>query len=53
MRVSRDLQARLPMNKGKTLFAQVMEFLPWISFTRIVQRYHAIILLVQISEAFF
>jgi hypothetical protein len=41
------------MNKGKTLFAQVMEFLPWISFTRIVQRYHAIILLVQISEAFF
>ena len=24
---------------GKTLFAQVMEFVPWTSFTRIVQRY--------------
>lgn len=29
------------MNTGKTLFAQVMEFVPWISFTRIVQRYNA------------
>ncbi len=27
------------MNAGKTLFAQVMEFVPWTSFTRIVQRY--------------
>lgn len=27
------------MNTGKTLFAQVMEFVPWTSFTRIVQRY--------------
>lgn len=27
------------MNVGKTLFAQVMEFVPWTSFTRIVQRY--------------
>jgi len=27
------------MNIGKTLFAQVMEFVPWTSFTRIVQRY--------------
>ena len=24
---------------GKTLFAQVMEFVPWTSFTRLVQRY--------------
>ena len=24
------------MNVGKTLFAQVMEFIPWTSFTRIV-----------------
>ena len=27
------------MNVGKTLFAQVMEFVPWTSFTRIVDRY--------------
>ena len=27
------------MNVGKTLFAQVMEFVPWTSFTRIVERY--------------
>ena len=27
------------MNIGKTLFAQVMEFVPWTSFTRIVNRY--------------
>ena len=29
------------MNTGKTLFAQVMEFIPWTSFTRIVQHYNA------------
>ena len=28
------------MNAGKTLFAQIMEFVPWTSVTRIVQRYH-------------
>jgi len=27
------------MNVGKTLFAQVMEFVPWTSFARIVNRY--------------
>ena len=27
------------MNAGKTLFAQVMEFVPWTSFARIVDRY--------------
>jgi len=27
------------MNVGKTLFAQIMEFVPWTSFHRIVQRY--------------
>ena len=27
------------MNQGKTLFAQVMEFVPWTSFARIVTRY--------------
>jgi Domain of unknown function (DUF4372) len=27
------------MNLGKTLFAQLMEFVPWTSFTRIVARY--------------
>src|SRR5680860_1353662 len=27
------------MNVGKTLFARVMEFVPWTSFARIVERY--------------
>lgn len=27
------------MNAGKTLFAQIMEFVPWTSFVRIVQRH--------------
>ena len=27
------------MNVGKTLFAQVMEFVPWTSFARIVDCY--------------
>jgi hypothetical protein len=27
------------MNVGKTLFAQLMEFIPWTSFARIVHRY--------------
>jgi len=27
------------VNAGKTLFAQLMEFVPWTSFTRIVHRY--------------
>ena len=27
------------MNTGKTLFAQIMDFLPWTTFTRYVQRY--------------
>ena len=27
------------MNAGKTLFAQIMEFIPWTSFARIVTRY--------------
>jgi hypothetical protein len=27
------------MNVGKTLFAQIMEFVPWRSFGRIVERY--------------
>jgi Domain of unknown function (DUF4372) len=27
------------VNVGKTLFAQVMEFVPWSSFARIVQRH--------------
>jgi hypothetical protein len=29
------------MNLGKTLFAQVMDFLPWKSFHRLVERYDA------------
>jgi hypothetical protein len=28
------------MHTGKTLFAQLMDFLPWTTFTRIVTRYH-------------
>ena len=27
------------MNMGKTLFAQLMDFLPWSTFSRIVARY--------------
>ena len=27
------------MNTGKTLFAQIMDFLPWSTFDRIVARY--------------
>ena len=27
------------MNIGKTLFVQLMEFVPWTSFTRIVDSY--------------
>jgi hypothetical protein len=27
------------MNVGKTLFAQVMEFVPWKTFGRIIQRH--------------
>jgi len=27
------------MNVGKTMFAQIMDFVPWTSFERIVQRY--------------
>jgi hypothetical protein len=27
------------VNNGKTLFAQLMDFLPWSTFTRIVARY--------------
>lgn len=27
------------MNLGKTLFAQLMEFVPWTSFARIVERH--------------
>tara|TARA_B100000315_G_C14025073_1_gene340612 strand:- start:83 stop:253 length:171 start_codon:yes stop_codon:yes gene_type:complete len=28
------------MHLGKTLFAQLMDFLPWTTFTRIVNRYN-------------
>ena len=28
------------MNNGKTLFAQLMDFLPWSTFDRIVARYN-------------
>jgi len=30
---------RIHMYTGKTLFAQLMDYLPWITFTRIVDRY--------------
>jgi hypothetical protein len=29
-----------PMNSGKTLFAQLMDHLPWTTFARIVKKYH-------------
>jgi transposase len=35
----RDFPEGPPVNTGKTLFAQLMDFLPWSTFTRIVARY--------------
>jgi transposase len=35
----RNFSEEPPVNAGKTLFAQLMDFLPWSSFTRIVVRY--------------
>jgi hypothetical protein len=31
---------KLPCIAGKTLFAEIMNFIPWTSFGRIVARYH-------------
>jgi len=35
----RALVSETAMNIGKTLFAQIMDFLPWTTFSRIVNRY--------------
>ena len=35
----RCLFVGLHMNVGKTLLAQIMEFVPWTSFSRLVERY--------------
>jgi uncharacterized protein DUF4372/DDE family transposase len=35
----RNFSEELPVNAGKTLFAQLMDFLPWSTFARIVVRY--------------
>ena len=37
--VSELVVSEAPMNTGKTLFAQIMDFLPWSTFHRIVQKY--------------
>src|SRR5438874_6372022 len=34
-----EVSEEVPVNSGKTLFAQLMDFLPWSTFTRIVSRY--------------
>jgi len=34
-----DFPPEAAMNTGKTLFAQLMDFLPWTTFARYVQRY--------------
>jgi uncharacterized protein len=39
------------MNIGKTLFAQVMEFIPWSSFSRIVARYRGDVRVRSLSAA--
>jgi hypothetical protein len=39
MSTLRNFSEELPVNAGKTLFAQLMDFLPWSTFTRIVARY--------------
>jgi uncharacterized protein DUF4372/DDE family transposase len=36
---SEQLSPETPMYDGKTLFAQIMDFLPWSTFQRIVTRY--------------
>jgi Domain of unknown function (DUF4372)/Transposase DDE domain len=36
---SESFRGGAPVNSGKTLFAQLMDFLPWSTFTRIVARY--------------
>jgi hypothetical protein len=36
---SEGFRGGAPVNSGKTLFAQLMDFLPWSTFTRIVARY--------------
>ena len=35
-----DMAGGQVMNSGKTLFAQLMDFLPWSTFDRIVERYN-------------
>ncbi len=35
-----DTRGAQAMNTGKTLFAQLMDFLPWSTFDRIVAGYH-------------
>src|ERR1700719_4505519 len=35
----RQVSEEAPVNSGKTLFAQLMDFLPWSTFTRVVARY--------------
>jgi transposase len=35
----RTVSEESPVNSGKTLFAQLMDFLPWSTFARIVARY--------------
>ena len=37
--VSELVVPEAPMNTGKTLFAQIMDFLPWSTFHRIVEKY--------------
>lgn len=39
MRIPGVTPPELTMNTGKTLFAQLMDFLPWTTFTRIVERH--------------
>src|SRR5258707_15138911 len=34
-----DFRGESPVNTGKTLFSQLMDFLPWSTFARIVARY--------------
>ena len=37
--LSGEIHPERPMYTGKTLFAQLMDFLPWSTFARIVERY--------------
>jgi hypothetical protein len=39
----RKVSEEAPVNSSKTLFAQLMDFPPWSTFTRIIARYDGVL----------